>query len=130
MSSLNTAVFHKLCYVKQLQLISNEASVLPLTDEGEQSDVEHSWPSLFWLPPADNQPGERNMLHLDDELAGLLEAADMPADPAGVHSTKPEAASSVPGEVWAAFSKFAAAVSIDADAIEADAPYAHWHTVA
>ena len=38
------------------------------------------------------------MLHLDDELAGLLEAADMPADQAGAHSTKPEPASPGTGE--------------------------------
>ena len=41
---------------------------------------------------------EHIMLHLDDELAGLLEAADMPANEAGTHSSKPEAASPGPGE--------------------------------
>ena len=38
------------------------------------------------------------MLHLDDELAGLIEAADAPADQHGMHTKRPEAASSVPGE--------------------------------
>ena len=33
------------------------------------------------------------MLHLDDELAGLVEAADTPADQAGTHTTKPQASS-------------------------------------
>ena len=52
------------------------------------------------------------MLHLDDELAGLLEAADMPADKGKMHTTKPQASSTVSGELLAAFSKSAAAVSI------------------
>ena len=47
------------------------------------------------------------MLHLDDELAGLVEGADMPADQARAHSTKPEPASPVPGECI----MFAAALS-------------------
>ena len=64
----------------------------------EESDVEQSWPGLFWLPPAVDEPHERNMLHLDDELAGLIEAADTPADQHVAHSAKPEAASSVPGD--------------------------------
>ena len=38
------------------------------------------------------------MLRLDDELAGLVEAADMPAGQAGAHSNKPEPASFVPGK--------------------------------
>ena len=42
---------------------------------------------------------ERGMLCLDDELAGLLEAADMPADQHAAHATKPEPASSMPGAV-------------------------------
>ena len=41
---------------------------------------------------------EHVMLHLDDELAGLIEAADMPADQHGTHTTKPEPASQVAGE--------------------------------
>ena len=60
--------------------------------------MEQSWPGLFWLPPAGDEPAERNMLHLDDELAGLIEAADTPAEQAGAHSTKPEPIISVPGE--------------------------------
>ena len=73
--------------------------MLPSADEAEQSVSEQSWPGLFWMPPVDDEPGVRDMLHLDDELAGLIEAADMPADQHGVLSTKPEPASTVPGEI-------------------------------
>ena len=45
------------------------------------------------------------MLHLDDELAGLIEAADMAAAQAGAHPTKAEPVAPVPGEVHAAFIK-------------------------
>ena len=76
----------------------SEPKVLPSADETEQTDATQTWPGLFWLPPADDQPAERDMLHLDDELAGLIEAADMPADQHGAHTTKPEPTSSVPGE--------------------------------
>ena len=72
--------------------------MLPFADEAEQAGSYQSWPGLFWLPPADEEFGERAMLHLDDELAGLMEAADMPADQHGTHSTKPEPVSPVPGE--------------------------------
>ena len=41
---------------------------------------------------------ERDMLRLDDELAGLMEAADTPAGQDASHPTKPEPASSLPGE--------------------------------
>ena len=64
----------------------------------EETDSTQSWPGLFWVPPVDDEPGERDMLHLDDELAGLIEAADTPAGQAGAHSTKPEPALSVAGE--------------------------------
>ena len=74
------------------------ADMLPPVDEAEQGDVEQSWPGLFWLPPADDEPGERDMLDLDDELAGLLEAADTPADQARTHITKPEPVVSVAGD--------------------------------
>ena len=51
-------------------------------------------------PMAEQRNSSQNvMLHLDDELAGLVEAADMPADQDGAHSTKPEPASLVPGEL-------------------------------
>ena len=73
------------------------ADMLPCVDEAEQSDMGQSWPGLFWLPPADNGRDPRDMLHLDEELAGLVEAADTPADQDRTHSTKPEAASSVAG---------------------------------
>ena len=77
---------------------ASEAKVLPFADDTEQADSAQSWPGLFWVPPADDGPAERDMLHLDDELAGLLEAADMPAAQDKMHSTKPESASSAPGE--------------------------------
>ena len=71
----------------------------PLTLAAEESDVGQSWPGLFWLPPADKQAGERDMLHLDDELAGLVEAADTSADQDKMHPMKqPQAAASMPGE--------------------------------
>ena len=69
-----------------------------LAPAAEESDGEQSWPGLFWLPPADDGPNEHDMLHLDDELAGLIEAADMSADQHVALRAKPEAASSVPGE--------------------------------
>ena len=64
----------------------------------EEVDSTQSWPGLFWLPPADDEPAERDMLHLDDELAGLVEAADTPGGQDGTHTTKPEPALPVPGE--------------------------------
>ena len=78
--------------------------------DAEEGDVEQSWPGLFWLPPVDDEPGERDMLHLDDELAGLVEAADMSADQHVAHSAKPEAASSVPGDSFVVHGNLAATV--------------------
>ena len=46
---------------------------------------------------APSEDAEHGMLCLDDEIAGLLEAAAMPAAPDSAHSTQPEPASSVPG---------------------------------
>ena len=66
--------------------------------EAEQNDAQQTWRNLLWIPPTDDEPGKHVKLHLDDELAGLIEAADMPADQDRTHPTKPEAASSVPGE--------------------------------
>lgn len=40
---------------------------------------------------------EGGMLRLDDEIAGLVEAADVPVAPDSAHSTVPEAVLSVPG---------------------------------
>ena len=91
---------------------ADEASMLAFADEAEQAGMAQSWAGLFWLPPVDDEPGERDMLRLDDELAGLLEAADTPAGQAGAHSTKPEPVVSVAGEVLAAHSKSAAVVPI------------------
>ena len=48
---------------------------------------------------APSKGAERVMLCLDDELAGLIEAADMPADQHGTHTTQPDAVSLVPGEI-------------------------------
>ena len=72
--------------------------MLTSADEAEQSASEQIWHSLLWISPLNDEPAERDMLHLDDELAGLIEAADMPADSHGTHSTKPEPASQGPGE--------------------------------
>ena len=99
--------------------------MLPFADEAEQADSTQSWPGLFWMPPADDEPAERDMLHLDDELAGLMEAADMPADQAGPHSTKPEPVVSVPGEVLLAHSKSGVLLCPSAK----DLPCTYWHTV-
>ena len=41
---------------------------------------------------------EQVMLRLDDEMTGLIEAADTPAGQDGSHGSKSEPASSVPGE--------------------------------
>lgn len=46
---------------------------------------------------ASSEDAEHVMLHLNDEIAGLIEAADIPADQAGAHSTKPEPATLVLG---------------------------------
>ena len=54
---------------------------------------------------------ERGMLRLNDEMAGLIEAADMPADQHGTHSSKPEPASSAPGESQVVHSKCCASWS-------------------
>ena len=70
---------------------------MPSAEDLEQAGSYQSWPGLFWMPPAGDESGERAMLHLDDEMAGLIEAADMPADGHAAHSARPEAAS-VPGE--------------------------------
>ena len=45
------------------------------------------------------EDAQQKMLHLDDEIAGLIEAAEIPADQAGAHSTKPELVSPVAGEL-------------------------------
>ena len=101
---------HKLCQVKLLNVTTDRLSnrrctklqrliTITFADEAEQAGSSYqSWPGLFWMPPADDKPGERDMLHLDDEMAGLIEAADTPVDGRAVHSARPEASSSVPGE--------------------------------
>ena len=60
------------------------------------SVAEQSRPETF--EPSHAQVKAGVLLRLDDEIAGLLEAADMPAAQAGPHPTKPEAASPVAGE--------------------------------
>ena len=86
--------------------------MLPSADDPQQADSQQSWPGLFWLPPAGAGPNERDMLRLDDELAGLIEAADMPADQHGTHTTRPEAASSMPGESSLVCSKMGALLAL------------------
>ena len=76
------------------------ANVLPAAEDDSEHIDFQSWPGLFWLPPADDKPSEHDMLRLDDELAGLMEAADMPADQHGAHSTRPEPVSPMPGEIF------------------------------
>ena len=62
------------------------------------------------VPVAKQRGSEQNiMLHLDDEIAGLVEAADMPAAQAGAHTTKPEPASPVAGELPGVHSSLATA---------------------
>ena len=77
---------------------ADDAKVLPSADDPEQADSTQSWPGFFWLPPADDNSGECDMLHLDDELAGLIDAADTAAGQDGAPTTKPEPALPVPGE--------------------------------
>ena len=86
--------------------------MLPTADEAEQSDAEQTWRNLLWIPPTDDESGEHVMLQLDDELAGLLEAADTPAAQARMHPTKSEPASSVPGEDPVTQSLSAVALSV------------------
>ena len=74
------------------------ADMQPLALAAEDSDVEQSWPGLFWLPPVVNEPRECDMLRLDDELASLIEAADTSADQDRTHSMKPAAAASMLGQ--------------------------------
>ena len=86
--------------------------MLPHADEAEQIDAQHIWQSLLWIPPTNGESAERDMLHLDDEVAGLIAAADMPAGQAARHSMKPEAAPSVPGEGSVTQSNSASASSV------------------
>ena len=72
-------------------------NMLPIADEAEQIAWDQTWRNVLWIPPSSDEPVERAMLHLDDEMAGLIEAADTPADGHAAHSTRPEASSSVPG---------------------------------
>ena len=70
----------------------------PLADEAEQIAWDQTWRNVLWIPPSNDEPVERAMLRLDDEMAGLIEAADTPADGHAARSTRPEASSSVPGK--------------------------------
>ena len=60
---------------------------------------------------APSQGAERDMLRLDDELAGLIEAADVPVAQDKMHSPKPDAVSLVPGELSTAHHQSAAVYS-------------------
>ena len=71
----------------------------PLADEAEQIAWDQTWRNVLWIPHSNDEPVERAMLHLDDEMAGLIEAADTAAGQDGTHSSKPEPAVSMPGEV-------------------------------
>ena len=86
--------------------------MLPHADEAEQIDAQHIWQSLLWIPPTNDASAEHDMLHLDDELAGLIEAADTPAGQAARHSMKPEAAPSMPSEASVTQSNSAGASSV------------------
>ena len=59
------------------------------------------------------QPGseQSSMLRLDDELAGLIEAANMPADEDRAHPTKP--VSPLSGELPGVQSRLSAAILAD-----------------
>lgn len=69
--------------------------------------VLHLHAGMTGLIPAEN--AESGMLRLDDEVAGLIEAADMPADQAGANAPKPEPVPPMPGEAQFMHSMFAAA---------------------
>ena len=99
-----------------------KADVADMLPPAEETDSIQSWPGLFWLPPVDDEPGERNLLHLDDELAGLLEAADTPIDQARTHIMKPEPVVSVAGEDSLPHSRL---LLLGPAAISADLPCAH-----
>ena len=75
-----------------------DTNMLPFASAAEESDSKQSWSGLFWLPPADDEPAEHDMLRLDDELDGLVEAADTSADEHGTPSTKPGLPPPVPGQ--------------------------------
>lgn len=64
------------------------------------------------IMPSHAQASAGAMLRVEDELAGLIEAANTPADQAGAHTTKPEPASLVPGELSLAQSKSADASAV------------------
>lgn len=69
----------------------------PAAPAAEQSDSEQAVLSYAGL--ALPESAERDMLHLDDEIAGLVEAAEIPADQAGAHPTKPEPVSPTTGQL-------------------------------
>ena len=63
------------------------------------------------MPVAKRRDSQQSvMLRLDDEVSGLIEAADTPADQAGAHSTKPEPISPVSGQLPDVQSRLAAAI--------------------
>lgn len=63
----------------------------------EQSESKQT--GLGYAGLAAPEDAERDMLHLDDELAGLIEAADVPAGQDRTHTTKPEPVSPVAGQL-------------------------------
>ena len=86
---------------------TNSEQAVPSCAHVNADVVLHLHAGMTGSIPAEN--AERDMLRLDDELAGLIEAADPPADPDRTHSTKPEAAPSMPGEAPLMHSMSAAA---------------------
>ena len=77
-----------------------QTNIPPFAPAAEESDLKESWPGLFWLPPANDEPGERDMLLLDDELAGLLEATEVSADQHETHTTITGPPPSVLGKIY------------------------------
>ena len=86
---------------------ADAAGVQPAARVAKQSDSAQTGLRCAGLAPPED--AEHDMLHLDDEIAGLVEAANVSAAQDGMHITKPEPASSVPGEAPVVHSMFAAA---------------------
>ena len=86
---------------------ADAAGMPPAAPGAEQSDSQQT--VLSYAGSAPPEDAERDMLHLDDELAGLVKAADMPAAQAEAHTTKPKPVSPVAGQL-----AFAHSMSADA----------------
>ena len=95
------------CALKRLM----ELALSPCAEETDPGDLDQTWQSLLWIPPSDEDSSKRGMLRLDDELAGLTEAAEVPANQHDTHTTKPEPLLSLQGEVSVMQIKSAAAAA-------------------